>query len=179
MNTKFAFQVLAPVALLVTSSLVLAAPLIPVGEITGVTASKMQVLVNEAVTITVHGTVQPGKTCHLSGGPASLSPNFLDFGLVTLPATIAKSFSFAKPGKYYIHAYSGTTDAAHYCAVSTLPGDHRSVVVTVLGKTAYKPRPILDPNANSSSQAKPAAITPTLDSDKPLPPSIPPDPYRK
>jgi hypothetical protein len=174
MQPKSLIRVLTPILLLAASSVTIAGPT-SVGELTGVTASKTQLVVGESVSISVQGTVQAGKSCHLSGGPATLSPNFLDFGLVSsFPTTLAKTFSFDKPGNYYIHVYSGTTDAEHYCAVSNTPGNHGSVMVTVTPKIEYHTVPTLAP-------ATPVKIIPPLTPGGPSPRGqvVPPDPYRK
>jgi ribosomal protein L21E len=86
------------------------------GDITTLTASSLKPKVGEAVIITVGGTLQPGKKCHIYGG--TVSP-YKDLGLLsTLPGNVATTFTFNAPGPQYIHVYPGTEDVDNTCTQS-------------------------------------------------------------
>jgi len=86
------------------------------GDITSLTASTLKPKVGEAISITVNGSLQPGKSCHIAGG--TVSP-YKDLGLISsLPITLPTTFSFDTPGIHYIHVYPGTTDVNNTCTQS-------------------------------------------------------------
>jgi len=101
------------------------------GAVTGVSASKTTAYVDEDITITVQGNVQPGKACRLYGGPGP-GPSFKDLGLVTsFPFTFTtKPSKNSATGKHAVFAYGGTADPANQCT-----GSH-TVEITVLPKPA-------------------------------------------
>ncbi|MDB5806241.1 MAG: hypothetical protein JWN73_3563 [Betaproteobacteria bacterium] len=89
------------------------------GNITTMTVSNPKPKVGEAVTVTINGTLTPGKGCHLGGG--TVSP-YKDLGVITsLPVTLTQTFSFPVAGPNYIHVYPGTTDPDNMCTM-TGPG---------------------------------------------------------
>jgi hypothetical protein len=98
-----------------------------VGNVTGVTASKTQAYVDEAIVLTAQGTLQPGKACRLYGG---LNSAFTELGLApAFPhAFTNKPFKFDKPGKYVLHVYGGTQDKEHECTGS------KTVEINVVAK---------------------------------------------
>jgi len=86
------------------------------GDITSLTASNLKPKVGEAISITVGGTLQPGKGCHIAGG--TVSP-YQDLGVITsLPVTLPQTFSFPTAGVHYIHVYPGTQDQDNLCTQS-------------------------------------------------------------
>lgn len=98
------------------------------GNISSLVANTLTPKVGEPVIFTVEGTLQPGKKCRLSGGIAVSGTTFKDLGLISeLPVVLPNTFTFDKPGVYYIHIYSGTQDADNFC---TQTGNH-SVRLTV------------------------------------------------
>jgi type 1 fimbria pilin len=89
------------------------------GNITTMTVSNPKPKVGEAVTVTINGTLLPGKGCHIAGG--TVSP-YQDLGVITsLPITLPQTFSFPNAGPNYIHVYPGTLDADNMCTM-TGPG---------------------------------------------------------
>ncbi len=83
------------------------------GNITAVKASTLTPKVGEPVTITLEGTLDPGKKCHIAGG--AVSP-YKDLGLISaIPGPVSTTFTFDTPGPRYIHVYPGTTDPDNLC----------------------------------------------------------------
>jgi hypothetical protein len=128
---KFTKLRLTLIAILASSGIASAASN---GAVTGISASKTTAYVDEDITITVQGTVQPGKACRLYGGPGP-GPVFKDLGLVTsFPFTFTtKPSKNSTTGKQAIFAYGGTADAANECTGS------KTVEVTVLPKPVAQP----------------------------------------
>lgn len=175
MNTKLLFSALTLTTLLVASGMVVAAPA-PVGEITGVTASKSLVTVGEAVTVTLHGTVKTRQSCQIHIFRGYVSNSDLDAGLVSaFPKTVSNlPIKFDKPGTYTIRAYGVPTtagmDSTHYCSYNTLTNG-----AVVIVKEGISPNPGLtvtpaDPGNGIRNPARPP---------EPGHVSVPPDPYQK
>jgi hypothetical protein len=107
---------------------------VPVGEISGVGASKSLVKVGEAVTLALYGAVQAGKSCQIYINPGYVSNSDLDAGLVNVFPKLASNIpiKFSKPGTYTIRAYSIPTTAGvnseHYCSYWTVLSSRRDSV---------------------------------------------------
>lgn len=86
------------------------------GNIMSLTASTLKPKVGEQISITVNGSLTPGKSCHIAGG--TVSP-YKDLGLISsMPVTLPQTFSFDTPGPHYIFVYPGTTDPDNLCTQS-------------------------------------------------------------
>lgn len=149
---------------------------VPVGEINGVGASKSQVTVGEAVTITLYGSVQAGKSCQIYIFPGFVSNSDLDAGLVNVFPKLASNIpiKFSRPGKYTIRAYSVPTTAgvnsAHYCSYDS---SKNGVEVTVA--EGINPNPGLTVTPHNSGKVIRHPVLPK----EPVANAYPPDPYRK
>jgi hypothetical protein len=143
---------------------------VPVGAISHVAANKLQVTVGEAVTVSVSGHVQAGRSCQIYIFPGYVSNNDLDAGLVSIFPHVASNvpIKFSKPGKYTIRAYSATSN--HFCSYDT---STNGVDVTVTEGVNSNPGLTVAP-ANSVK-----VIQHPVHPKEPVAHSVPPDPYRK
>lgn len=118
-------------AMLVSLLLLLAAAPAFADGVTGASASPTSVTVGQKFTVTVQGTISPGKTCRVYLMRNTEQPTYKQVDTTSFPLVV-NDFEFDKVGPgpnntAFIHVYTGTTGPNANCDGKSLP----AVQVTV------------------------------------------------